>query len=43
MLTILQDYKAEWDPSKYHSEKTGRGPLNGEWRVCTSYIQILWY
>ncbi|KAJ8312057.1 hypothetical protein KUTeg_009430 [Tegillarca granosa] len=25
------DYKAEWDPSIYKSEKTGRGPLKGQW------------
>jgi len=25
------DYKEEWDPSKYHSEKTGRGPLSEDW------------
>jgi len=25
------DYKEEWDPSKFHSEKTGRGPLGEDW------------
>lgn len=25
-------YKAEEDPSKFKSEKTGRGPLSGDWR-----------
>ena len=33
-IPILQDYKPEWDPSKFHSEKTGRAPppqgLEGE-------------
>ncbi len=32
----LQDYKAEYDPKTYHSEKTGRGPLGGNWIVCTT-------
>jgi len=25
------DYKEEWDPTKYKSHKTGRGPLQGKW------------
>jgi len=25
------DYKEEWDPAKYKSEKTGRGPLDDNW------------
>lgn len=28
-----QDYKSEEDPSLFHSEKTGRGPLSSEWKV----------
>ena len=28
-----KDYKPEWDPSKFKSEKTGRGPLIGPWKV----------
>jgi len=26
-----KDYKEEYDPKKYHSEKTNRGPLNENW------------
>jgi len=26
-----KDYKEEYDPKKFHSQKTGRGPLNGTW------------
>jgi len=26
------DYKEEWDPTKFRSEKTGRGPLIGKWQ-----------
>nr|CFW94246.1 Eka-PI transferase 3 protein [Euperipatoides kanangrensis] len=26
-----RDYKPDEDPSKFHSERTGRGPLVGEW------------
>ena len=28
------DYKPEEDPTKFRSEKSGRGPLQGKWRVC---------
>lgn len=31
-LTLSQDYKPEWDPSKFHSVKTGRGPLGPNWK-----------
>ena len=27
------DYKKDEDPKLFKSEKTGRGPLSGEWRV----------
>ena len=27
------DYKKDEDPSIYKSEKTGRGPLSGNWKV----------
>ena len=27
------DYKADEDPKTFKSEKTGRGPLSGDWRV----------
>jgi len=31
-----KDYKREEDPKLYHSEKTGRGPLKGDWiKTCT--------
>ena len=32
------DYKADEDPAKFHSEKTGRGPLTGNWRNNTTPI-----
>lgn len=31
--TISQDYKAEEDPAKFKSMKTGRGPLSPNWKV----------
>ena len=38
---ILQDYKPDEDPSKYHSEKTGRGPLLGaDWKVSALYNML---
>ena len=27
-----QDYKEEWDPAKFKSEKTGRGELKKDWK-----------
>ena len=32
-FVFLQSYKESEDPSKYHSEKTGRGPLVNNWKV----------
>lgn len=32
------DYKPLEDPSKFHSTKTGRGPLNGKWQHTVSNI-----
>jgi len=32
------DYKADEDPAKFHSERTGRGPLTGDWRSNTTPI-----
>ena len=32
------DYKVAEDPTKFHSEKTGRGPLGGTWRKDTEPI-----
>ena len=29
------DYKVEEDPAKFHSQKTGRGPLAKDWKVGT--------
>jgi hypothetical protein len=33
------DYKADEDPTKFKSQKTGRGPLEGKWmdKVLESY------
>jgi len=37
--TVLSaDYKAEEDPKKFKSEKTGRGPLSGDWKKSTQPI-----
>ena len=30
---FFQDYKKEEDPKLYKSEKSGRGPLTGDWMV----------
>jgi hypothetical protein len=30
---LPSDYKKDEDPKIYKSEKTGRGPLSGEWQV----------
>jgi len=32
------DYKKETDPKLYKSEKTGRGPLSGDWRDSTEPV-----
>lgn len=32
------DYKAEEDPSKFVSTKTGRGPLKGDWKNSTTPV-----
>ena len=31
------DYKKDEDPTIFKSEKTGRGPLSGDWKVGTIY------
>lgn len=31
--STAQDYKPDEDPTKFYSEKTGRGPLGGTWTV----------
>ena len=28
----MQDYKEEWDPTKFLSKKTGRGKLRSNWK-----------
>ena len=30
---LPNDYKDDEDPTKYKSQKTGRGPLKGTWQV----------
>ena len=30
------DYKKDEDPKSFTSEKTGRGPLSGDWKVSRS-------
>ena len=38
------DYKEEEDPTKFHSEKTGRGPLrSGEWEKNDNYPKMTCY
>lgn len=32
------DYKKDEDPKTYKSEKTGRGPLDGDWKARDSRI-----
>ena len=32
-LVDTNDYKKDEDPTIYKSEKTGRGPLSGDWKV----------
>ena len=32
--------KEEEDPAKFHSEKTGRGPLVGDWKVRLRIKQL---
>jgi len=34
--SLTQDYKKDEDPAIYRSEKTGRGPLQGAWKVRLS-------
>ena len=34
------DYKPDEDPSKYQSEKTGRGPLVGKWQDSVSFSTL---
>ena len=31
----FQDYKPEWDPTKFHSDKADRGPLSQNWKETT--------
>ena len=41
-IIITQDYKPEEDPSKFQSTKTGRGPLQPDWKVHT-YMYLSTY
>ena len=34
------DYKKDEDPKTFKSEKTGRGPLDGDWKARSKQIQI---
>ena len=43
----VQDYKAEWDPSKVRSEKAQRGPLAKDWKetadpvmCCYKFVEV---
>jgi hypothetical protein len=38
---LPSDYKKDEDPKIYKSEKTGRGPLAGEWQVRGIFILYL--
>eukprot|EP00731_Ephydatia_muelleri_P022980 Em0015g563a len=33
-----KDYRSEWDPTKFHSEKCGRGPLTTNWKDTSQPI-----
>ena len=33
------DYKKDEDPTIFKSEKTGRGPLSGDWKVGTVSVR----
>ncbi|GAU95022.1 hypothetical protein RvY_06711 [Ramazzottius varieornatus] len=33
-----KDYKAEWDPTQFQSQKAGRGPLKGNWKATCSPV-----
>ena len=33
------DYKADQDPKTFKSEKTGRGPLTGDWKVSIRAVR----
>ena len=36
----VSDYKEEWDPTKFKSQKTGRGPIEGaDWTVSFADLQ----
>lgn len=37
-VLTLQDYKETEDPSKFKSEKTGRGPLASDWKTTTKPV-----
>ena len=32
---MRKDYREDEDPTKYKSQKTGRGPLTADWKVRT--------
>ena len=38
-----KEYEAECDPTKFHSEKTNRGPLTADWtvRIIHYYVRAV--
>ena len=34
----MQDYKPEWDPKIFHSERTKRGPLSQDWKETSDPV-----
>ena len=41
-LIQSSDYKPHEDPTKFKSQKTGRGPLVGKWQDTVSFADFLW-
>jgi hypothetical protein len=40
-LIQSSDYKPHEDPTKFKSQKTGRGPLVGKWQDTVSFADFL--
>lgn len=39
-ITESSDYKPEYDPAKFHSKKTNRGPLERNWMKTVSHFKF---
>ncbi len=40
-LIQSSDYKPHEDPTKFKSQKTGRGPLVGKWQDTVSFPRLI--